>query len=194
MNLASAPGTLAIVNYCNLFTSAVMTIYSGTQPATSETALSGNTALALYTFSVAAFSGVPTVSGGFDYLAASFVSANASPAATGTATFARVVFATPAARANTTAYTRGALITASSNLWVCTASGTTSGTSTLTGTTYGTLDGTAVFDYVGLASTTTNLCDLTVGTTATDIILGTTSITVGTTVTISSFHLQVAVL
>lgn len=192
MNLSNAAGTTAIVNHCLLYGGGTLDLRSGSIPATPETTISG-TSLALWTFSTPAFTGVPTTSGGFDFLNASFSASGVSPLATGTAGYARALFlAAPPARANTTAYTRGALITASSNLWVCIASGTTSGTSTLTGTTYGTVDGTAVFDYVG-ASTITAIADFTVGTSGADVNFGTLSITTGTTVTISSFHIQVAV-
>jgi hypothetical protein len=191
MNLATAPGTLSIVQHCLLYGGATLNLYTGSIPATPETAASG-TVLATWTFATPGFTGVPTTSGGYDYLTASFVSSSASPSNSGTAGYARATFATPTARANTTAYTRGALVTASSNLWVCTASGTTSASSTLTGTTYGTIDGTATFDYVG-ASTITAIADFTVGTSGTDIILGTTTITTGTNVTISSFRLQISV-
>jgi hypothetical protein len=188
MNLATAPGALAVSGYCNLFNGATLYLYSGSIPATPETAASG-TQLYSFTFASPAFSTLVTT-GGYDSLTAAFTGAGTYLAA-GTAGYARAVIATPSARANTTAYTRGALVTASSNLYVCIAPGTTSGTSTLTTTNYGIVDGTASFDYVG-ASTVTVLADFTVGTSGTDIVLGTTSIISGVTVTITSFLLRVA--
>jgi hypothetical protein len=189
MNLASAPGSLAITSYTNLFGGATLTLLSGTQPVSAETALSGNTSLYTFVFNTPPFSTLATA-GGFDTLTASI--AAGTFVAGGTASFARVTFGTPVARANTTAYVRGSLVTASSLLWVCIAPGTTSGTSTLTASGYGIVDGTAAFDYVG-ASSVTVLCDLTVGTSGTDIVLGTTAIATGVTVSISSFKMQVAV-
>lgn len=189
MNLATAPGSLAITGVTNLFNGATLTIYSGTQPISPETALSGNTSLYTFSFGSPAFSGLATA-GGFDTLTGTLT--GGTYVATGTASFARVTLATPSARANTTAYTRGNLVTASSLLWVCTAPGTTSGTSTLTAAGYGVIDGTAAFDYVG-ASTVSVLCDLTVGTSGTDIVLGTTAIASGITVSVTSFAFQVAV-
>ncbi len=67
-----------------LMNSGTIQIYSGTQPATANTALSGNTLLATLTFGATAFGTA----------AASVITANAitsgTAAATGTATFARI--------------------------------------------------------------------------------------------------------
>lgn len=188
MNLAIAPGSLAISGFTNLFNGATLTIYSGSIPATPETAASG-TSLYTFTFAATAFSTL-TTTGGYDSLSATFTGSGTYVAA-GTAGYARATMATPSARANTTAYTRGNLVTASSNLYVCIAPGTTSSSSTLTTTNYGIVDGTAAFDYVG-ASTVTALADYTVGTSGTDIVLGTTTIISGVTVSITSFLIRVA--
>ena len=192
MQLAYAPGSLAVSGYCNLFNGGTLSIYSGSDPGP-EAAPTG-TLLCSWTFSSPAFTGVVTQnSGGFDFYTASFSSTSSTPVASGTAGYARATMATPVARANTTAYARGALVTASSLLWVCTAAGTTSGTSTLTANGYGVLDGTAAFDVVGPSSASTTLADFTVGTSGTDVVLGSTSINTGTTVTISSFKIQAAI-
>lgn len=60
-------------------------IYSGTQPATGETALSGNTLLATLTFSSTS---APNASGGV--LTFNAITEDTSADATGTATFARI--------------------------------------------------------------------------------------------------------
>lgn len=62
-----------------------ISIYSGTQPATGSTALSGNTLLATLTFSV---SSAPNASDGV--LTFNAVTEDSAAAATGTATFARI--------------------------------------------------------------------------------------------------------
>jgi len=188
MNLATGPGSLAISGYTNLFNGATLTLYSGTIPATPETAASG-TSLYTFTFATPAFSTLATT-GGYDSLTAAF-SGSGTYVAGGTVGYARATIATPAARANTTAYTRGNLVTASSNLYVCIAPGTTSGTSTLTTTGYGIVDGTAAFDYVG-ASTLTTLADYTTGLTGTDIVLANMTVSSGVTVSITSFLVRVA--
>lgn len=65
-----------------------LVIYSGTMPATPETALSGNTILATFAFSATAF-GAPTYVNPNMQAVANFAAATVSPAASGTATFAR---------------------------------------------------------------------------------------------------------
>ncbi|HEV2674239.1 MAG TPA: hypothetical protein VGV37_06820 [Aliidongia sp.] len=98
--------------------------YSGTQPTNPDTALSGNTLLATWTFSATAYGSDSLVSGN-EQATGSFVSASVSPVANGTATFARCLKS----------------------------------------------DGTTV------------VCDLTIGTSGTDIVIGTT--TVNTTIPIT---------
>lgn len=192
MNPATAPAGLALVAFANQFANSVLTVYSGTQPATPETALSGNTALAAWTFTATPFTGTfpPAFGSGVDSVTANFSSASASPLATGTASFARATAASTAWVA-TTAYTRGKLVTNSSKLYVCTVSGTSAGSGGPTTSAYSIADNSCYWDYVG-PSTVTVLADFTCGTSGTDIILGTTSIVTGTSITISSFNLQIA--
>lgn len=194
MNLSQYSGSLALVNYCNLFGGATLTLYSGTMPASPETALSGNTALVSFTFGAPAFTGVPSTSGGFDKLSASFVSTSASPSNSGTASFARATFANAIWTASH-AYSRGDIVSNNSNYYVCTVAGTSAGTGGPTTQTYGIADGTAGWDFIaGTASTgSTVLADFTVGTASTDIVIGNTAIQVGTSVTITSFLLQIPV-
>ena len=90
MNLANAAASSGLTSITALLNNGTLTFYSGTQPATPETALSGNTALAAWTFSASAF-GSSSFSGGFEQQTASFVAATVTPSANGTVTFARLV-------------------------------------------------------------------------------------------------------
>ncbi len=132
MNFAKNTASVALAAACALLNGGTLTIYSGTMPTNPETALSGNTALLVYTFSSTAL-GAPSYTSPNEMAAASFVASSVNPSATGTASFARCVKS----------------------------------------------DGTTV------------VMDLTVGTTATDIILGSTAIVLGTPVALSSFALGV---
>lgn len=121
-------GLNAVKALCN---GGTLTIYSGTQPATPETALSGNTALVAWTFAATAF-GSDSLSSGNEVASATFTPGSSSnPTNSGTATFARVV-------------TSGAAV-------------------------------------VG---------DFTVGTSGTDIVLGSTTISTGVPVNLTSFQFQ----
>ena len=190
MFLAAAPAALALSSFTPMFNNSVLTLYSGTPPATAETGLSGNTVLATYTFAATAFSTVST-SGGFDSQNGSFVSSTASPSNSGTVTFARATLVSTVWAA-TTAYTVGAIVSKSSNYYACILSGT-SASSGPTGTTLAQIDGTTAWSYIGPTSGGTCLAQMTVGTSGTDIILTNTSIQTGTTVTITSLAFQLAV-
>ena len=131
MNLSVAGGTAALNAICALLNSGTLVFYSGTQPTTPETALSGNTALVTFTFGATAF-GSATTSGGYEIETASFVSNSVAPTAAGTVTFARA-----------------------------------------TG-----------------SNGTTIVADFTVGTSATDIVIGNTAIQTGVNVSITSFQLK----
>lgn len=134
MNLSIIAGTAALAAVTALPNNGTLVLYSGVQPATPETALSGNTALATFTLSATAFA-AGTTSGGFEQQVASFVAASVAPTSAGTVVFARMFKS----------------------------------------------DGTTV---VG---------DFTVGTTGTDIIIGSTALTTTVNVTISSFILKIPV-
>lgn len=121
-NTASV-GLSAMNALCN---NGTIVVYDGTEPATPQTALSSNTALATFTFSATAFD-TPAYSGGFMQSNPSFVATSVNPTAGGTASFARVYKS----------------------------------------------DGTTVVN------------DLTVGTSGTDLTIGSTTITMGVPVTVS---------
>jgi hypothetical protein len=90
MNLAQASAAAMLAAVAALCNGGTLTIYSGTMPASPETALSGNTALVRFTFSSPAF-GSASYASGNESVGASFVSSNVAPLATGTATFARIL-------------------------------------------------------------------------------------------------------
>jgi hypothetical protein len=71
-----------------LLNSGKIRIYSGTEPATANTALSGNTLLAELTFGATAF-GAPTASGADRIITANAITQDSGADATGTATFFR---------------------------------------------------------------------------------------------------------
>ena len=87
MNLAATPAnSLATALNTATGTSAVLNIYSGTQPATADTALSGNSLRVAITMSASAFGTVST-----NVVTASGLPLQANATASGTAAFARLV-------------------------------------------------------------------------------------------------------
>lgn len=77
----------ALTALCN---SGTLRIYSGTEPTTADTALSGNTVLAELTLNATAF-GAPGAGGGGERVAtANAITADSNANATGTATFFRL--------------------------------------------------------------------------------------------------------
>jgi hypothetical protein len=70
--------------------SGTLVIYSGTEPSDPDTAISGNTALATFTFSATAC-GSNSISGSFKVCTVSFSSGTVTASASGTATFARML-------------------------------------------------------------------------------------------------------
>jgi hypothetical protein len=85
MRIAVARRNEMLDSYRDDFNSGRLRIYSGTRPVDADTALSGNTLLAELTMNATAF---PAASGGV--LTANAI-AGATAAATGTATFARIL-------------------------------------------------------------------------------------------------------
>jgi hypothetical protein len=77
----------ALTGLCN---SGSVRIYSGTEPATANTALSGNTLLAELTLNATAF-GAPAASGADRVATANAITADTSADASGTATFFRIM-------------------------------------------------------------------------------------------------------
>lgn len=190
MFLASAYTALALYGISDMFNNATLTLYSGTPPATAETALSGNTQLVQYTFASTAFSVVST-SGGYDVQTASFVSASVNGSNTGVATFARVDVV-PTSWTATHAYVRGAVVSAGSNYYKCIVTGT-SGSSGPSGTSMGQLDGSTAWDYIGPTTGGTTIAQLTVGTANADALLANTTITSGVPATITALRIKTPV-
>lgn len=90
MKIAAATGAVMLDALKALSNSGTLKIYSGTVPTNPDTALSGNTLLATFTFSATAF-GADSLSGGFEQATASFAASTVTAVATGTAAFARML-------------------------------------------------------------------------------------------------------
>jgi hypothetical protein len=90
MKIAAATGSAMLDAAKALANTGTLIIYSGTQPTNPDTAISGNTALATFTFSGTAF-GSDSSSGGYEQATASFSASTVTASNTGTATFARML-------------------------------------------------------------------------------------------------------
>ena len=103
MRSAAATRNAAVNTMAALLNNGTINLYSGTRPATADTALSGNTLLATLTFGATAFgaavAGVAT---------ANAITQCSSAAATGTATFARLLTSGSAAVADVSVATSAA--------------------------------------------------------------------------------------
>lgn len=190
MILSQSVATSALDAVISQFNNGTYTLYSGTKPASPETALSGNTALATFTFSATAF-GTPSYSSGKISAVASFVSSSISPIAGGTALWARAYTSSSVAIADftvsspwypSTVVAVGQYVTNGGNTYVYTTAGTTASTgSGPTGTGTSITDGTAVAQYVGAGITT-------------DGQLGNANIQQGVDVSITSMNVSIAAL
>lgn len=185
MNAAQQTVSLALSAADQMLNMGSLVIYSGTQPSTPESALSGNTALVTFTFSASAFA-APTFSASNMQSAASFVSSSVAPSASGTAAFAR---ATVWPWTASTAVAVGQYAVNGGNLYQATVAGTTASSGGPSGTTGSITDGTATWKYVAATNTAAGqvVTDYTVGTSGTDIVIGSTTISTGVNVSISSF-------
>jgi hypothetical protein len=192
MNVSQIMGNQGLEIMNRMFAAAVLTMYSGTMPATPETALSGNTALVAWTFNTTGpFTSPPTFGSSKMTAAANLVASSVNPTSNGTVVFARCVITT-SAWAVSTAYAYGTIRSNSGNNYLCVGAGTSAGSGGPTTTVEGITDGTVTWNYIG-STTSTVLSDYTVGTSASDIIVGTTTISVGTNVNISSFTQSIPV-
>lgn len=90
MKISAAVGDALLTTLKAKPNSGTLNIYSGTQPTNPDTALSGNTLLATFTFSATAC-GANSTSGAFKVCTASFAASSVTAAATGTAAFARIL-------------------------------------------------------------------------------------------------------
>jgi hypothetical protein len=156
MNASQTGVSSALAAFCALFNSGSLVFLSGAQPATPETALSGNSTLCTATYSASAFA-APSFSTPNMQAAASFSAASFNPALAGACTFARgyesngttVVgdFTVGSNWIASQAVVLGQYCLSGGNTYKCTTAGTSS-TVTPSGTTTFT-DGTAVWTYQG---------------------------------------------
>jgi hypothetical protein len=188
LNLATVSAINALTSVTELLSGGSLRLYSGTQPATPETTLSGNTLLATFTFASPAF-GSASLTGGNEQMTASFSPASVAPGNNGTVTFARASMLVGTWTGNAT-YSYGNIVTNSSNLYFCTKAGTANSSGGPTTTVPSITDGTVQWQYLG-ASTATVVADFTVGTSGTDIIIGNSVLSTTINVTITSFILQI---
>lgn len=184
MNFSSNSATWGLNNLLPLFNGGSLVMYNNPQPATPETALAGtNTALATFVFASTAF-GAPSFSSPNDAATASFVASSVTPGANGTVTFARASLKSVAWAASATWAALFTIVTSSGNFYVLTKTGTGATTAPST-TTNAITDGGVQWAYYSSTNTQNNiLADFSVGTSASDIIIGSTSITTTVQVTI----------
>lgn len=136
-------------------------IYSGTRPATADTALSGNTLLATLPLGATAFAGASN-----GVASANAITSDTNAAATGRPTFARMVESNANSNATvcdwrcafawiaSTAYSVGDRVVNGGNQYQCTTAGTSAGSGGPSGTGTGISDGTAVWSFEAAAEIT----------------------------------------
>jgi hypothetical protein len=193
-NLATGPISLALQGYTGLFNNALLSVYSGTQPATAETALSGNTLLCAFQFAVPPFA-APLSSGGYSYQLGNFVATSVAPTASGIASFARCTFALATSHSGVwttaTSYVKGDIVSSNSSYWVCVVAGTSGATAPIGSGVMGFSDGACAWNWVNPVSEGQGLGDFSVGLTSSqDMQLGNTTISTGTNVVSTAFRLQ----
>jgi hypothetical protein len=156
MNASQAAVSSALSAFNANLNNGTLVFLSGTQPATPETALNGNTTLCAATYSATAF-GTPAYSSPNMQATGSFTAGSYTPTNAGTSTFARgyesngtTVVADFTVGSNwiaSQAVVLGQYCYSSSNTYRCTTAGTSSTTAPSGTTTF--TDGTAVWTYVG---------------------------------------------
>jgi hypothetical protein len=170
-----------------------LVIYSGPQPVTPATALSGNTPLATFTFQTLTPFNFPVSLPNYTYSSALFVSQSVAPSNVGTATFARASMITTVWVINTAYTAWTSIVTANGLLFICIKTGTSasSGPGPVSAQ-MSIVDNTVNWMYLGIP-TATVIGDFTVGDTGTgsDLTLVTSNIVTGFNVTITSFVLQI---
>jgi hypothetical protein len=188
MNLSQSAAQAGLDAIKALYNGGSLRFYgSQALPATPETALSGAVNLVSFTFSATAF-GSDTFASGYQTAPGSFVASSIAPVANGTAIFARAVRAdgttvisdhiVAAAWQASSAVLINQYATNGGNLYQVITGGTTASSGGPTGTSSSITDNTAGWKYVGPASQA-------------DLILGSTTISLGVNVSITSFSLGV---
>jgi hypothetical protein len=185
MNFASNGATWGLSQLLPLFNGGNLVMYNNPQPATPETALAGtNTALCTFVFAATAF-GAPSFSSPNDAATASFVASSVTPGASGTVTFARATLKSVTWTINATYATLYTIAANSANFYVLTKAGTAAASGGPSGTTNAVTDNSCQWAYYSTTATQNAvLADFSVGTSATDIIIGSTSVTTTVQVTI----------
>lgn len=158
MNTAQNTASVALAAAGALSNSGSLVLLTGTQPATPETALSGNTTTCTATYSATAY-GSPSFSGGNMQATASFSAGSFAPIANGAVTFARAYksdgttvtadYSVGSAWIASNAFAVGQYCTNGGNTYVCVTAGTSASSGGPTGTGSGIVDGTVHWNYVG---------------------------------------------
>lgn len=197
MNLSQQGAISALSFSLMALNGASLTFYSGTIPATPETALSGNTALATTTFSNPAVSALAN-SSGQEIATMSLTSSTITPSVGGVTTFARATITSSGAWSTSHTYAVGVIVTSNTRYYVCIMAGTSASSGgpgnsgSPTSLTIG--DGTCGWSYIG-STASPIYCDFSVGQGAgADIVLGNTTLTTSNPVGINNFQIQQAAL
>lgn len=192
MNLSSASATAALNAITEVLISGNLKLYSGTIPASPETAFTGSL-LATFVFTTTPFS-APALASPIESTSATFVSSTVTPSASGTVGYARATITAAAWVASTAYSTVNTMVTATSNLYQLLKTGTsTTGAGPAT-TSNSIADGTCQWSYYGPATALT-VADYTVGTTGSfDIVVGSTVLSTSVPVTLSSFAMTTSAL
>lgn len=159
MNPSQSAVSSALAAFGNIHNNGTAVAYSGTMPATPETALSGNTVLCTLTYAATAF-GAPSWTSPNMHIAAAFTASGYAPSASGACTFIRAFesngttvtadYTVGMAWAQNTAIAVGQYCTNGGNSYIATGAGTTSASgSGPSGTGSSIADGTVTWSYVG---------------------------------------------
>jgi len=191
MNFSVNSSTWSLNQVLPLFNGGNLVMYSNPQPATPETALAGtNTALCTFVFATTAF-GAPAFSTPNNAATASFVASSVTPGASGTVTFARATLRSVAWAANATYGTLFSIVSNGGFFYVLQRTGIAAASGGPTGTSNAITDNTCQWAYYSASTAQNNvLGDFSVGTAATDIVIGNVGITTTVQVTMTSFVLQ----
>ena len=180
MNLAQNSATTALGALNALYDSATLTLYQGAIPSAPETAISGQTVLAKFTFAKPAFA-APQFTTLQEVAQAAFVQPSVAPSAAGKACFARAAasgsaladYTVGAAWQAASAAVAGQYVLSNGNTYVCQTGGTTAASGGPAGAGTNIADGTAVWNFNNAGSS--------------DIVLATTTLSTGVNVSVTSF-------
>ncbi|MGH8161098.1 MAG: hypothetical protein ACRESR_02880 [Gammaproteobacteria bacterium] len=156
MNLAQNSAQTALNALNTLYNSAALSLYQGPIPANPETSIGSQTKLATFTFANPAF-GSPTYTSLRETATATFAATSVTPAASGTACFARAVnsggatvladYTVGIAWAPNTAVMVGQYIVNNANTYACMTAGTTAASGGPSGPGTNIVDGTATWTW-----------------------------------------------